>query len=143
LRLVPLLVHYGIDVFAAFPDQREYWKRKNDLHVNQRATSGDSLEDLRHRESQLDDEYNWKSRAASRVHFFVEAPIGIAVTLIGPFVSVPAIGGGLMLGGMFTFSDGCFWHWDQLPAVGRFIVLMAAFFVLIWIGYQRLSDLRT
>jgi hypothetical protein len=70
------------------------------------------------------------------------APIGIAVTLIGSLVRAQAIGGGLMLGGIFTFTGGCFYYWDDLPPAGRFGVLCLAFVVLLWIGYQRLAELQ-
>src|SRR5438093_7055061 len=53
-----------------------------------------------------------------------------------------AIGGGLMLGGIFTFTEGCFYRWADLEPVGRFLVLLVAFGVLLWIGYQRLHELH-
>ncbi len=72
---------------------------------------------------------------------FIGAPLGIAVTVAGSLVGAPAIGGGLMLGGIFTFTEGCFYRWGDLEPVGRFLVLLVAFAVLLWIGYQRLHEL--
>lgn len=47
-----------------------------------------------------------------------------------------------MLGGIFTFTEGCFWYWNDLNPKGRFMVLLVAFVVLLWIGYQCLSGLK-
>ena len=47
-----------------------------------------------------------------------------------------------MLGGIFTFTGGCAWYWTDLSRQGRFLVLLVAFIVLLWIGYQRLSELK-
>ena len=96
---------------------------------------------LRDQRERAEADLRTQERASSRLHFFIGAPLGIAVTVAGSLVGEPAIGGGLMLGGIFTFTEGCFYRWGDLEPVGRFLVLLVAFAVLLWIGYQRLHEL--
>jgi hypothetical protein len=140
--VLPLLVHYGIDAFHSAPDRSGVRAEIGRLSARERDAAGAEKETLRAERERLEATSRSLDRAESRVHFFVGAPIGIAVTLIGSLVRAQAIGGGLMLGGIFTFTGGCFYYWDDLPPAGRFAVLCLAFVVLLWIGYQRLAELQ-
>ena len=120
-----------------------YYRELARLQEKERQATGAERDELRRQHEQLEDAHNAKQNHAGELHFFIGAPIGIVVTLIGSFVRAQAIGGGLLLGGIFTFTAGCAWYWGDLPPVGRFLVLLVAFGVLMWIGYQRLSELRS
>ncbi len=154
--LLPMLIHYGIDVFAPSFDWRargeesqRYYREQERLKTQERDATGDEKARVRQRLEQLEQRHDQEQEGirgqrdqSGRIHFFVGVPIGILMTLLGSFIRVQAIGGGLMLGGIFTFTEGCFWYWTDLPRVGRFLVLLVAFGVLLWIGYQRLSELK-
>src|SRR5436190_20446868 len=135
--VVPLLVHYGIEAFHPSVPTPEVRR----LRLREEQATGDEKVQLRDQRERMEAELGTQQRASSRLHFFVGAPLGIAVTVAGSLVGAPAIGGGLMLGGIFTFTEGCFYRWGDLEPVGRFLVLLVAFAVLLWIGYQRLHDL--
>jgi len=138
--VLPLLVHYGIEVaHPSFADQDGYVE-VNRLAEREGAATGEEKARLRAERERREDDLRAQARDFSRVHFFVGAPIGVVVTLAGSLVATQAIGGGLMLGGIFTFGEGCWWHWADLQPLGRFLVLLLAFAVLLWIGCQRLSD---
>ncbi len=140
--LMPMLIHYGIDVFSPHPESREYYQELNRLRERERSTSAGDKARLQAQIQQAESTHEVKSSQSERVHFFIGAPLGIIVTLIGSFIRAQAIGGGLMLGGIFTFTGGCAYYWADLSRAGRFSVLLVAFFVLLWIGYQRLSELK-
>jgi len=152
--LMPMLIHYGIDVIVPMPSWREdlttHYEQTNRLRDQERrATSVAERAQVRAQLDQLESQRRTQATArgaqreqAGRIHFFVGAPLGILVTLVGSFVRAQAIGGGLMLGGIFTFTSGCIAHWADLSGPGRFAVLLVAFAVLLWIGYQRLSELK-
>ncbi len=140
--LLPMLIHYGIDVFVPGPSSREYYQQQQDISERERAASGEQKAALRAERKQLEAAHQLKEDRSERVHFFVGAPLGILVTLVGSFVRAQAIGGGLMLGGILTFTGGCAWYWADLSRPGRFLVLLVAFGVLLWIGYQRLAELQ-
>ena len=141
--VVPLLIHFGIDAVHGSLDTRSYYAEAGRLRQREEQARGEEKERLVRERERFEDEHRAAERASSKVHFFVGAPLGIAVTLAGSLVTAPAIGGGLMLGGIFTFTDGCFWYWGDLDPTGRFVVLLVAFAVLVWIGWQRLAELQT
>jgi len=71
--------------------------------------------------------------------FLVAVPVGIAAIVFGAASSIQAIGTGLMFGGIFTLIDGYCWYWSELQDWMRFLSLLAAFVVLIFIGYRKLA----
>lgn len=141
--LMPMLIHYGIDVFSPQADYRQHYEQLNRLNEQERrATTEIEKAQVRAQREQLEISRRAQSDRSGRIHFFVGAPIGIIVTLVGSFIRAQAIGGGLMLGGICTFTGGCAYYWADLSRPGRFAVLLVAFVVLLWIGYQRLSELK-
>lgn len=138
--LLPMLIHYGIELISPRPDWKEY-QVQNYYERHQRA-SPEEQERLEAEKNRLDEQRQTAEKRWSQTHFFAGVPIGILVILLGSLIRVQAVGGGLMLGGIFTFTEGCVWYWGDLEPVGRFLVLLAAFAVLLWIGYQRLSELK-
>jgi hypothetical protein len=139
--LLPLLVHYGIEAFHPSIPASEAYVKCGRLQQREKDAVGDEKATLREARERCDADLRTQERASSRTHFFVGAPLGIVITLAGSLVATQAIGGGLMLGGIFTFSEGCFYRWADLDPVGRLLVLLVAFGVLLWIGYQRVHDL--
>ena len=141
--LMPMLIHFGIDAFVPSSNDREYYQEVNRLREAEHdATGGGEKARLRSQREQLEARHTTQSNQTERVHFFIGAPLGIIVTLLGSFIRAQAIGGGLMLGGIFTFTGGCAYYWMDLSRPGQFLVLLVAFVVLLWIGYQRLSELK-
>lgn len=142
--LMPLLIHQGIDLISPYPDSREYYRQLDEFNRREREEEASQQEKTQARIQRKQHETNFEARRdqAERVHFFIGVPLGIILTLVGSFVRVQAVGGGLMLGGIFTFGGGCVPYWMDLSRGGRFAVLLVAFVVLLWIGYQRLSELK-
>jgi len=139
--VLPLLVHYGIEAFHPSIPTPETYDEIRRLRLREEQATGDEKVQLRDQRERMEADLRTQERASSRLHFFIGAPLGIAVTVAGSLVGEPAIGGGLMLGGIFTFTEGCFYRWGDLEPIGRFLVLLVAFAVLLWIGYQRLHEL--
>ncbi len=140
--LLPMLIHYGIEVFVPRPDTMQFYRRTGQLREQENAASGIEKARLKQQREQREAANQIQLDQSGRIHFFVGVPLGILVTLLGSFIRVQAVGGGLMLGGIFSFTEGCSLYWTDLPPVGRFLVLLVAFGVLLWIGYQRLSELK-
>src|SRR3989442_11163704 len=133
--VLPVLVHYGIEAFHVAIPTLETYEEIRRLRLREEQAAGDEKVQLRDQRERMEADLRTQGRASSRLHFFVGAPLGIAVTVAGSLVGTPAIGGGLMLGGIFTFTEGCFYRWADLEPVGRFLVLLVAFAVLLWVGY--------
>ncbi len=66
-----------------------------------------------------------------------------AAVIVGAFLAVPAIGTGLMFSGIFSVSDGYFNYWSELSAQLKFFSLLAAFIVLLVVGYRKLEKKET
>ena len=140
--LMPMLIHNGLDVFCPHLDSPAYYRELRKLREREDKASGGEKAQLYAQREQLETTHDAQNARSERIHFFVGAPIGILVTLIGSLIRAQAIGGGLMLGGICTFTGGCAYYWTDLSRPGRFAVLLVAFAVLLWVGYQRLSELK-
>src|SRR5438552_5816008 len=101
--VLPLLVHYGIEAFHPSVPTPEVRR----LRQREEQSTGDEKVRLRDQRERMEAELRTQERASSRLHFFVGAPLGVAVTVVGSLVGAQAIGGGLMLGGIFTLSPRC------------------------------------
>ena len=75
--------------------------------------------------------------------FAVAVPLGLITVIIGAFLSAPAIGAGLMFGGIFSVCDGYFNYWSELSAQLKFSSLLAALIVLLVVGYRKLEKKET
>src|SRR5437879_6876074 len=135
--VLPLLVHYGIEAFHSSIPTPETYDEIRRLRQREEQAAGDEKVQLRDQRERMEADLRAQERASSRLHFFIGAPLGIAVTVAGSLVGEPAIGGGVMLGGILTLTEGCCYCCGDLEPVGRFLVLLVAFAVLLWIGYPR------
>ncbi|MBI3616221.1 MAG: hypothetical protein HY211_06870 [Candidatus Omnitrophica bacterium] len=136
--LLPMVIHQGVEVIRPMPQYQRH-QIPNYYQTLQRA-SDEEKPHLQAEQQRLNAEWGTAQKRWSKSHFFAGVGAGIATTLIGSFVAAPAVAGGLMLGGIFSFLGGCGFYWLDLNAVGRLGVLLAGFLVLLWIGYRRLSD---
>jgi len=105
--VLPLLVHYGIEAFHPSIPSPETYDEIRRLRQREEQATGDEKVQLRDQRERMEAELRTQERASSRLHFFVGAPLGVAVTVVGSLVGAQAIGGGLMLGGIFTLSPRC------------------------------------
>ncbi|MBI3616156.1 MAG: hypothetical protein HY211_06535 [Candidatus Omnitrophica bacterium] len=138
--LLPMLIHQGIELVSPRLDYKRY--QIENYHQKYKQASTEEQAQLEAEKHRMAEKWDADQKRDSRIHFFVGVPLGIAVVLLGSFLKVQAVGGGLMLGGIFTFMEGCGWYWWNLDQLGRFLVLLTAFAVLLWIGYKRFSELK-
>ena len=70
-------------------------------------------------------------------------PLGLITIVIGAFLPIPAIGTGLMFGGIFSVCDGYYNYWSELSSLWKFFSLLAAFIVLLVVGYKKVETTQT
>lgn len=135
--ILPMLVHYGVSTFSPAPKWRERYETG---HYQQYKNATPEEKARLDREKGAREE-NWRNRQKmfQRHLFFVAVPLGIAAIIIGAVSAIQAIGTGLMFGGIFTLVDGYCWYWSELQDWMRFLSLLVAFVVLIFIGYRKLA----
>ena len=95
--VLPLLVHYGIEAFHPSVPTPESYDEVRRLRQREEQSTGDEKVQLRDQRERMEAELRTQERASSRLHFFIG----------GSLVGAQAIGGGLMLGGIFTLSPRC------------------------------------
>jgi hypothetical protein len=135
--ILPMMIHYGVSTFSPSPDHEEY-RIENYQERHERA-SEEEQKQLESRQQRLQEQYE-RSRHRFETHlFFVAVPLGIAAILTGAFVAVPAIGTGLMLGGILSITNGYLWFWSELGDPWRFGSLAVALVVLVAVGYRKLD----
>ena len=122
----PAMVHYGVSTFCPEPRWQDY-------------TAAPLID---HNSAQ------WQTKEAERraafhtfeKHLFaVAVPLGLVAIVVGAFLPIQAIGTGLMFGGIFSICDGYFNYWSELSAQLKFLSLLAAFIVLVVVGYTKLE----
>jgi hypothetical protein len=65
--------------------------------------------------------------------------LSLVALVVGAFLRLPAMGTGLMFGGIFSICDGYFNYWSELAPVLKFVSLLIAFILLLFLGYRRLE----
>jgi hypothetical protein len=126
----PAMIHYGVSTFSPEPRWPEY-------HLGPLIDSN-SAEYQR-----KDAEYKAAENVFEKHLFAVAVPLGLITLAAGAFLPVAAIGTGLMFGGILSVTDGYFNYWSELSAQLKFFSLLAAFIVLLVVGYRKLEKKET
>lgn len=135
--ILPMLVHYGVSTFSPAPK----WDNYYDNYSYQRYDKATPEERVQLDKERKEKDKIWqeKLKIFQRNLFFVSVPVGIACIVIGAIMPIQAIGTGLMFGGIFSLTEGYMFYWSELQDWMRFLSLLVAFIVLIFVGYRRLA----
>jgi hypothetical protein len=131
----PMLIHYGVSTFVPSPKWQDY-------QVPGLYDPRAPLEEKAQRQGEQQKKQEERRVAEKRFQqhlFAVAVPLGLIALLVGAFLRLPAIGTGLMFGGIFSICDGYFNYWSELADVLKFVSLLVAFALLIFLGYHRLE----
>ena len=131
----PMLIHHGVSTFVSSPKWRDYQVPGIfDPQAPQQEKAQHQAEQRRKQE-----EYKAAEKRFQQHLFAVAVPLGLVALLVGAFLRLPAIGTGLMFGGIFSVCDGYFNYWSELADVLKFVSLLAAFIVLLIVGYRKVE----
>jgi len=135
--ILPMLVHYGVSTFSPSPK----WQDRYNTYSYQKYQNATPEEKIKLDQERDAATKRWqeKEKIFQRHLFMVAVPIGLAAIIIGAVSIIQAIGTGLMFGGIFTLVDGYCWYWSELQDWMRFLSLLVAFIVLVFIGYRKLA----
>jgi hypothetical protein len=132
-----MMIHYGVSTFVPKPKWQDY--RVKGYYNYSNATPEEKVKYNAERE-RLDKERRIKGRRFQKTLFSIAVPLGIVAIIIEAFLPIQAIGTGLMFGGIFSTCDGYFNYWSELSDALRFLSLLVAFVVLIFVGYKKLGE---
>ncbi len=135
--ILPMLVHYGVSTFSPAPKFQDRYENYS-YQKYQNATPEEKIKLDKERDVATK-RWQEKEKIFQKHLFFVAVPIGLAAIIIGAVSIIQAIGTGLKFGGIFTLVDGYCWYWSELQDWMRFLSLLAAFVVLLFIGYRKLT----
>ena len=142
--IFPLLVYYGIATI--YPPPKRVVVPSVTLSLPERdATAEDRQkyrveEEKRREERQKSEEtYNAAAREFARRMVIISTPLGVAAIFIGAYISLFAIGTGLIFGGIFSVASGYWGYWNFLEDWVRFVSLLAGFLILLFVGYFRVA----
>lgn len=133
----PMMIHYGVSTFSPQPKWKDY-QIENYYEKHERATPEEQKK-LEDEKNQLKEEREKSEKRFQKHLFFVAVPLGIITIIVGAFLSIQAIGTGLMFGGIFSVCDGYFNYWYELADPLKFASMLLAFVVLIFVGYKKLE----
>ena len=126
--IFPMMIHYGVSTFSPAPKFESYVKQEE---FNKTATAQEKIQKEEARES--------AQQQFEKHLYMVAVPLGLVAILVGAFSRVQSIGSGLMIGGIFSITDGYINYWSQLADLMRFLSLLAAFVVLLVVGYKKIE----
>jgi len=137
--LLPLFVFYGASLISPPPDWSKFYSQ------SQAYSSKEAQAKTRIEKKKLSDENSRKKKeydAADKRHqemmFYIGYPIGILAIIGGAFVAAPAVGAGLMFGGIFTLTTGCGIYWDKMSDALHFGAIAIALIVIISLGIWKI-----
>ena len=135
--ILPMLVHYGVSSFSPRPKWQDYY----DVGYYQRIKDASPEEKAKLEQERKEQQEKLEEvRKRFQKHlFFVAVPVGIIAIVVGAISPIQAIGTGLMFGGIFALINGYCWYWSELQDWMRFLSLLVAFIILIFIGYRKLA----
>jgi hypothetical protein len=126
--IFPMMIHYGVSTFTPKP-KYENWEEVKEF--NEKATTEEKKQKEKERQT--------AEKLFEKHLYMVAVPLGLAAILFGAFSRVQSIGSGLMIGGIFSITDGYINYWTELADWMRFLSLVAAFIVLMLVGYKKIE----
>ena len=131
------VVHYGLYAFSPRPNRenyqiKNYWERYNGASLGDKVV----LEREKNEKNELfkEDGRRWAAK-----YFYIGLPIGILVVVIASLIKSPAVGSGLLAGGILVLVESYGHYWGYMPDIPKFLSLCAMFIILIWVGYKRIE----
>jgi hypothetical protein len=131
--IFPMLIYFGVRTFSP-PPKLDALRIPNTPQPTpeERQKSADERQARQKR-------FEEQSRRHGTVLLLISVPMGIAAILCGSLITIPAIGVGLTFGGIFSVINGYLHYWKYLENWIRFVSLLVAFVVLLFVGYAKLA----
>ena len=132
----PMMLHYGVSTYAApRPNLDDYFAPASGLNAAPEERNRFIAEQIK----RADDDRRAAEKRFGQHLFAVAVPLGLVAILCGALVRAQATGTGLMFGGIFSICDGYFNYWSELADFLKFVSLLVAFLLLLFVGYRKLE----
>ncbi len=84
--------------------------------------------------------FNNDQQVYNRNIFFILAPLGLIIVVLGIYLSVDYLGAGLMFGGLITMFYATVRYFSDMSKVIRALVILVELLIIMWIGYKKIDD---
>jgi hypothetical protein len=71
--------------------------------------------------------------------FFILAPIGLLIIILGLYVASEYLGAGFMFGGLITLFYATVVYFTEMSKLARAFVILVELLIIIWIGYKKIG----
>jgi len=140
--LLPLFVYYGASLLSPPGNWSELYST-NYYQKKENAKTPAEKKKIEKEEQQRREALNAQDLKHQRMVFFVAYPVGLAAIIGGAFLTITAVGAGLMFGGIFTLTTGCTIYWDKMTDALHFGALVLALGSLIALGIWKIRPQQT
>jgi hypothetical protein len=137
--IFPLLIYYGVSTFSHPPKWRDFHQTVSyepNATPEQRAA-------LREKQKAENAAYEEAARVFSLRLLCVSAPLGYIAIILGSLGPPSGLRTGLVFGGIFAVINGYWSHWSYVEDWLRFVSLLLAMAILLFVAYRQLPSLRT
>jgi hypothetical protein len=83
--------------------------------------------------------YNKASEVYNRNLFFILAPIGLAIVIVGLYLAIEYIGAGLMFAGLITMFYATMRYFSEMSKIWRAIIIFIELVIVVWIGIKKIG----
>lgn len=135
--LLPMFVYYGASLLSPPADWSSYYQQ-NYYRQKQDAKTPAEKKKISKEKEQRRKALDAVEKQHQRMVFFVAYPVGILAIIGGAFLTVPAVGAGLMFGGILTLTTGCTVYWSTMTDALHFGAVVIALGVLISLGLWKI-----
>ena len=131
----PLLVYHGVTTVYPAPKREDFFPQF-EPQLSPTATP-EERQARAEIQKKRQDAFNEVARRFSRVLLVAATGLGVPAILLGSFITSPAIGAGLMLGGVLAVGVGYWWYSSLINDWWRFGSLLIGFATLLFVGYRQ------
>lgn len=72
--------------------------------------------------------------------FFILAPIGLIIIILGIYLTVDYLGAGLMFAGIITMFYATIRYFSDMSKIVRALVILVELLIIMWIAYKKIED---
>lgn len=137
--LLPLLVVYGVNTFSPPPKWEDFHHSEFAPGLPEKESPGQIAQRAETYQREMERMNEAKKQYQMRL-FYTAVPVGLLSILIGTFVRIPALGSGMVFGGVFTLVEGYVFNWARLDDPIKFVSLLIALIALGIIAHRRTRE---
>ncbi len=83
--------------------------------------------------------FNEATAKHNRNLFFILAPIGLLLIILGIYISIDYLAAGLMFAGLITLIWGTVIYFTEMSKFARAAVILVELLVIVWVGYKKID----